>query len=103
MREGLVGDLELSGNGRKSGIGSPHRDLRNKSSRKKMNINPAHSAAIELAIMGEGNNLIVADGGQPIHLVVTRQERLPSTNIANQQFSIDQLMPDDLIRIQKEL
>jgi hypothetical protein len=62
-----------------------------------VNIDPAHAAAIEVAIANELDDVAVRDHGRLMHTLVGGQEFPAASSVANQEFSINQLVPRDFI------
>ena len=66
-----------------------------------MNIDPAHAAAIEVAIANERDNVTVRDHGCLMHPLVGNQQLPAASPVANEEFSIDQLVPRDFIETEE--
>ena len=68
-----------------------------------MNVDPAHPAAIEAPIADEGDDVTVRNHGRLVYSLVRGQE-LPATSpAANQEFSIDQLVPRHFIETEESV
>lgn len=68
-----------------------------------MNVDPAHAAAMQTAIANECHNLTVRDQARLMHLLVGGQELFPASSVANEKFSIDQLVPGHLVETEKSV
>jgi hypothetical protein len=62
-----------------------------------VNIDPAHAAALQVAIANEPDDVAVRDHGRLMHTLVGGQEFPAASSVANKEFSIDQLVPRDFI------
>jgi hypothetical protein len=62
-----------------------------------VNIDPAHAAAMQVAIANEPGDVAVRNHGRLRHLLISGQELPTASPVANKEFSIDQLVPCNFI------
>ena len=68
-----------------------------------MNVDPAHPATIEAAIADEGDDVTVRNRGRLVYSLVRGQELPATSSVANQEFSIDQLVPRHFIETEESV
>jgi hypothetical protein len=66
-----------------------------------VNIDPAHAAAVQVAMANELDDVAVRDHGRLMHPLVGSQEFPAAPSVANKEFSIDQLVPRDFIETEE--
>ena len=64
-----------------------------------MNVNPADTTALQFAMAKEFHDLEVGDGSRLMYTTIRRQEFLPTSDVAYEKFSRNQLMPCNLTGI----
>ena len=68
-----------------------------------MNIDPAHASTMQIAIANERDDLAVRDRARLMHPLVGRQELPATSSVANQEFSIDQLMSGHFVETEESV
>jgi hypothetical protein len=68
-----------------------------------VNVDPAHPATIEPPIADEGDDVTVRNRGRLVYSLVRGQELPATSSVANQEFSIDQLVPRHFIETEESV
>lgn len=68
-----------------------------------MNVDPAHPATMQAMIADEGDDVTVRNHGRLMHPLVCGQELPATSSAANQEFSIDQLVPRHFIETEESV
>jgi hypothetical protein len=68
-----------------------------------MNVDPADASAMQAPIANEGNDVAVRNDTRLMHLFIGGQERPAPSTIADEKFSIDQVMADHCIEAQESI
>jgi hypothetical protein len=66
-----------------------------------VNIDPAHAAAMQVAIANELDDVAVRNHGRLRHPLISGQELPAPSSVANKEFSIDQLVPCNFIETEE--
>ena len=68
-----------------------------------MNVDPAHAATMQVAIANKRDDVAVRDDGCLMHPIVSGQELAAASSVANEEFSIDQLVPRHFIETEESV
>ncbi len=63
-----------------------------------MNVDPTHAAAMQAPVANEGDDLAVRNDFRRVHALIGVEQLLAAASIADQEFSIDQLVPYRLVQ-----
>jgi hypothetical protein len=66
-----------------------------------VNVDPAHAATMQVAIANKRDDVAVRDHGHLMYPLVGGQELPAASSVANEEFSIDQLVPHHLIETEE--
>jgi hypothetical protein len=68
-----------------------------------VNVDPAYAAAMQIAIADELDDLTVRNHDRSMHPLVSGQEFPAASPVANEEFSIDQLVPRHFIETEESV
>jgi hypothetical protein len=68
-----------------------------------VNVDPAHAATMQVAIANERDDVTVRDHSRLMHPLVGGQELPAASSVANEEFSMDQLMPRHFIETEESV
>jgi hypothetical protein len=68
-----------------------------------VNVDPAYAAAMQVAIADELDDVTVRDHDRLMHPLVSGQEFPAASSVANEEFSIDQLVPRHFIETEESV
>src|ERR1017187_6486291 len=68
-----------------------------------VNVDPAHAAAMQVAIANERDDVTVRNHGGLMHPLVGGQELPAASSVANEKFSIDQLVPRHFLETEESV
>jgi hypothetical protein len=66
-----------------------------------VNIDPAYAAAVQAPIANDRDHVTVRDHGRLMHPLVGNQQLPAACPVANEEFSIDQLVPCNFIETEE--
>src|ERR1019366_3760759 len=89
----LVSDTEFVSHQGEPWVGRPQLQSPHNSRSQEVNVDPAHAAAMQVASADERGYVAMRDRARLVHPFVGGQKLPPASPVANEEFSIDQLMP----------
>ena len=88
----IVSKAELFGNGSKTLVRRPESQSLDNGGREQVDIDPADPASVQAPLANENDDLVVRDHAGLPHAFVVREELVPASAVANQEFPINELM-----------
>ena len=68
-----------------------------------MRIDPADPTAVKLTVSHESDDILVRHHRRLMHLLVIRQQPLPTTLVPDEEFAVDEFMAADFIATQESV
>src|ERR1035437_6122982 len=68
-----------------------------------MNVDPTYAAAMQVASADERDYVAMRHRARLVHLLVSSQKLLPASPVANEEFSVDQLMPRHFVETEESV
>lgn len=84
-------------------VGRPERQSPHQGRRQEMRIDPANTEPVQPAVPDELDDLAVRHDWRLMHLLVVRQQLLPSSLVPDQEFAVNELMAADLVAAQEPI
>jgi hypothetical protein len=89
----LIPDAQLVGHSGEARVGRPQLQSSDNSGRQQMNVDPGHSAAVQVAMTNERDDIRMRDHSGLMHSLIGGQEVLAASPVADQEFSINHSCP----------
>jgi hypothetical protein len=100
-RRYFVCDTKFASHRGETWVGRPDLQVPDDSRRQEVNVNPAYTTTMQVATANEIDDIMMRDGGGLMHALVGGQKIPAASPVANEEFSIDELVPCHFIETKK--